>query len=150
MGREWEERAPRPPRRLGLPGRRKTFRKSRVGRRKMEECCLRILRRKRTTASSTLVDLGRTTSQISLVKRELLLLSGLDIQVSTIYGGRTTELLSKPAWQEVPSCRGLILSESQLGFGVSISNRKDAERCILYDAVLENKRKCRVCVHMCV
>lgn len=36
MAREWEERAPRPPEEVGLPGRRKTFRKSRVGRRKME------------------------------------------------------------------------------------------------------------------
>ena len=38
-----------------------------------------------------------------------------------------------------------------MGFGVSMRNRKDAEQCTLYDAVLENKRKCRVCVHyVCV
>lgn len=101
------------------------------------------------TAGNTLVDLGRTTSQISLVKRELLLLSGLDIQVSTIYSGRTTELLSKPAWQEVPLCRGLILSESQLGFGVSISNRK-MQSGVYYMMPFWKTRKCRVCVHMCV
>lgn len=60
----------RGPEEVGLPGRRKTFRKSRVGRRKMEGVLPADSAQKAgVTAGNTLVDLGRTTSQISLVKR---------------------------------------------------------------------------------